>query len=110
MKILICLLFICSFAVADNYRFSTRLKPSDYLLRSVDPHADPVFDSYRTIDLGASLGIGSDCGRIDFTGTLRASLKNLLDAKYFASIGQNIIGSSPMLFGLLLFTHMVRHS
>ena len=67
------------------------------MLRSLDQHQDSIFDNYRTIDLGASIGVGSDCGRIDFTSTLRASLKNILDAKYFASIGQNILASSPML-------------
>lgn len=83
--------------MADQYRFSSRLSPHDYLLKSMDQTSDSIFDKYQTVDLGASIGIGSDCGKIDFTSTLRASLKNLLDAKYFANIGQNIIGSSPML-------------
>jgi hypothetical protein len=84
-------------ASAVDFRHSTRTSPGDYLLRSLDQHQDNIFDSYRTIDLGASIGVGSDCGQIDFTSTLRASLKNLLDSKYFANIGQNIIASSPML-------------
>ena len=84
-------------AMAEQFRHSTRFAPGDYLLRSLDQHEDSIFDNYRTIDLGASIGIGSDCGRIDFTSTLRASLKNILDTKYFANIGQNIIASSPML-------------
>jgi hypothetical protein len=82
---------------ADQFRQTTRFSPNDYLMRSVDQHQDSVFDQYRTIDLGASIGVGSDCGKINFTSTLNASLKNLLDTKYFAGIGQNIIGSSPML-------------
>src|SRR5690348_1565321 len=80
---------------ALDYRDSTRIAPGDYLLRSLDQHQDTIFDSYRTVDLGADIGVGSDCGRIDFTGTLRASLRNLLDSRYFADIGKNIIGSSP---------------
>lgn len=94
------LLFLCALStplIADQYRFNTRLSPGDYLMKSMDQNQDSIFDKYQTIDLGASIGIGSDCGKIDFTSTLRASLKNLLDAKYFANIGQNIIGSSPML-------------
>lgn len=90
-------IFATAHASALDFRHSSRQSPGDYLLRSLDQHKDDVFDSYRTIDLGASIGIGSDCGRIDVTSTLRASLKNMLDAKYFANIGQNIIGSSPML-------------
>lgn len=82
---------------AADYRYSTRLTPNDYLLRSLDSHRDPVFDDYKTIDLGASIGVGSDCGRIDFTNTLRASLRNILDFKYFGDVGKNIIASSPML-------------
>lgn len=84
-------------APAVDFRHSTRTAPGDYLLRSLDQHKDDIFDSYRTIDLGVTIGVGSDCGQIDFTSTLRASLKNILDTKYFANIGQNIIASSPML-------------
>lgn len=84
-------------ARADQYRYRTRFSTGDYLNKSMDQTQDSIFDKYQTIDLGASIGIGSDCGKIDFTSTLRASLKNMLDSKYFASIGQNIVGSSPML-------------
>ena len=83
-------------AVANDY-ITTRMSPNDYLLRSLDSHFDPVFDHYKTIDLGASIGVGSDCGRIDFTNTLRASLRNILDFKYFGDVGRNILASSPML-------------
>lgn len=82
---------------AAEYRHPTWLLPDDYLFQSFDMHRDPVFDDYKTIDLSASVGVGSDCGRMDFTNTLRASLRNVLDAKYFADIGKSIIGSSPML-------------
>jgi len=84
-------------ASAANYSHSTRLSPNDYLLRSQDQHRDPVFDNYRIVDLGASVGIGSDCGRMDFKSTLRASLKNVLDAKYFGDMGKDILAASPML-------------
>ena len=84
-------------ALAGRFDYSTKLSPTDYLLRSQDQHKDPVFDNYRVIDLGASVGIGSDCGRMDFRSTLRASLKNVLDAKYFGDMGKDILAASPML-------------
>lgn len=75
----------------------TRLSPHDYLFKSYEDYRDPVFDNYKVIDLGASLGVGSDCGRIDFKSTLQSSLKNILDTKYFGQIGNEILASSPML-------------
>lgn len=84
-------------AQEHEFRYSKRLQPSDYLLQSHDPLKDPVFDSYKTVDLGASIGVGSDCGRLDVGGTLRSSLKNILDTKYFGDLGRNIIAGSPML-------------
>lgn len=94
------LLFISGFfgiARAEEYKYSGRLSPSDYLMGSQEQHRDPVFDKYRTIDLGVQLGVGSDCGRIDFKSTLRASLQNILDAKYFGDMGKDILAASPML-------------
>ena len=88
---------VCLPGRADDLRYQTRLSPHDYLWRSEENYHDPVFDEYRTVDLGADIGVGSDCGRIDFTNTLRASLKNILDTKYFGDLGKNIIASSPML-------------
>lgn len=82
---------------AEEFKYSGRLSPHDYLLQSQDQHRDPVFDKYRTIDLGVNLGVGSDCGRIDFKSTLRASLSNILDAKYFGDMGKDILAASPML-------------
>ena len=82
---------------ADDFKYSGRLSPNDYLLGSQEQHRDPVFDKYRTVELGANLGIGSDCGRIDFKNTLRASLQNVLDAKYFGDMGKDILAASPML-------------
>lgn len=82
---------------ADDFKFSSRLKPSDYLLGSQEQHRDPVFDKYRTVELGVNLGVGSDCGRIDFKTTLQSSLQNILDTKYFGSMGRDILAGSPML-------------
>ena len=79
------------------YQQSTRLSPSDYLLQSQESMRDPVFDSARTIDLSATIGVGSDCGRIDFKNTLRSTLSNVLDTKYFGDMGKDILAASPML-------------
>jgi len=89
--------FVCLQGAGEELRYKTRLSPHDYLWRSQENYHDPVFDEYRTVDLGVDIGIGSDCGRIDFTNTLRASLKNILDTKYFGDLGKNIVASSPML-------------
>jgi len=80
-----------------RYEKQTTFSPNDYLLKSRDDRRDPVFDRYQTIDLGVNLGIGSDCGRVDFRSTLRSSLSNMLDSKYFGDLGKDIIAASPML-------------
>lgn len=81
-----------------NYQKGGQLKSDAYLLKSFNERHDPLFDGNpQVVDLGLNLGIGSDCGRVDFEGTMKSTLKNLLDAKYFGNIGQNIIAASPML-------------
>ncbi len=80
-----------------NYRHSGKLSPSDYLLNNGGRNKDPIFDEHSTVDLGLNLGVGSDCGRIDLKGTLKATLKNLLDSRYFEQMGQDILAASPML-------------
>jgi hypothetical protein len=85
------------FAQSMDYRNSNRFSPNEYLFKQHGLGKDPIFDQYRSVELNVDLGIGSDCGRINFDQTLRASLKNLLDAKYFGDMGRNIIASSPML-------------
>lgn len=84
---------------SGNLKFEKRssLNPNDYLLKSREDRRDSVFEKYQAVDLGVDLGIGSDCGRVDFKNTLRSSLTNMLDAKYFGDLGRNIIASSPML-------------
>lgn len=82
---------------ATELRYSGRLSPNDYLLGSQEQHRDSIFDKYRPIDLSASIGVGSDCGKMDFQTTLQSSLKNMLDAKYFASVGADIMAGAPML-------------
>ncbi len=80
-----------------SYRNQSEFKPSDYLFQRQGLKKDPVFDEYRTVDLGLNLGIGSDCGRVDFRSTLQASLKNILDSRYFGDMGKDIMAASPML-------------
>lgn len=80
-----------------NYRNQTQVKSSDYLYQHHGIKKDPVFDEYRTVDVGVNLGVGSDCGRVDFKSTLQASLKNILDSRYFGDMGKDIIAGSPML-------------
>ncbi len=81
-----------------RYQKSSKISPQDYLYESRSLKQDELFDSTTaTLDMGVDLGIGSDCGRVDFKNTLRASLKNILNSEYFGDLGQNIVGSSPML-------------
>lgn len=80
-----------------DYQNTTTLSPNDYLLGSHGKRSDPVFDNFRTVDLGIDLGIGADCGRIDFRGTMRAAFGNILDSKYIEDMGRDIIAASPML-------------
>lgn len=80
-----------------DYRNYSKLSPNDYLFGSNEKRRDPVFDPSRRISLGADLGVGSDCGRVDFKGTMRASLKNLLNSEYFGDMGRDIVAGSPML-------------
>ena len=81
-----------------RYQRSGRFKSDDYLMKSFNEHHDAVFDNgSQVIDLGLNLGIGSDCGRVNFEGTMKSTLKNVLDSKYFGDIGKNIMGASPML-------------
>ncbi len=81
-----------------RYQKSTRLRADDYLQKSFNEHHDPLFDNApQIIDLGVNLGIGSDCGKVNFEGTMKSTLKNLLDSKYFGDIGRSIVAASPML-------------
>ncbi len=88
-----------SFATAQdfNYRNSTSISPSDYVLGSHGDRRSPIFDDYRQIEMGIDLGIGADCGRIDFKNTLRSTLKNVLDTKYLGDMGKDILAGSPLL-------------
>ncbi|PIR35929.1 MAG: hypothetical protein COV37_06040 [Bdellovibrio sp. CG11_big_fil_rev_8_21_14_0_20_39_38] len=96
---LIALIFLSDSALATefNYKHSSEMSSSDYLFKERSKENDSVFDNYQTVDLGFSLGVGADCGKVDFKSTLQTSLKNLLDAKYFESVGNNILAASPML-------------
>ena len=92
-------LLISNFLIGGNIdHFSTNtLSPNDYLFGANGALGDPVFDKYRTISLDVDIGIGSDCGRINITNTLRAALKNILDSKYLENMGRDILAASPML-------------
>jgi hypothetical protein len=95
------LLMVGSAAFADKpdyyYMNQTEVGSGDYLYRNQEMQRDPVFDHFRTVDLGINLGIGSDCGRVDFRNTLQATLRNILDSRYFGDLGKDIIAGSPML-------------
>ena len=80
-----------------SYRNRSEIRPNDYLFQQQELKKDPIFDEHRTVDLGINLGIGSDCGRVDFKSTLQASLKNILDSRYFGDLGKDIMAGSPML-------------
>ena len=82
---------------ASQVRVSGRLSPSDYLFGSQEQHGDPVFDNYKVVDLSATIGVGSDCGKISFDATLRNTLSKMINEKYFAQVGQDILGGIPML-------------
>lgn len=96
---IILLIFLSTSATAKNfnYRHSSEISSTDYLFKQRSPMNDSVFNSYQTIDLSFELGVSTDCGRINFKNTLQGALKNLLDSKYFESVGNNIIAASPML-------------
>jgi len=97
--VLLCpFIIMSSVAVGQTaYQNTESFSPNDYLLGSYGKREDSVFDRYETIDLSIELGIGSDCGQIDFKQTMRAALGNVLDSKYMASVGRNIMAASPML-------------
>ena len=80
-----------------NYRSSERLRPSDYLFGSNEKDLDSSFDDYETIDLGVKLRIGADCGRIDVGATLKAAVKNILNADYFIAQAEKTVAAAPML-------------
>lgn len=84
-------------AETSQYQYTNELSPNDYLFGSYGRKNDPIFDNQRVIDLDIDLGIGSDCGKIDFRNTLRASLSNIFDKKYMEGMFNNILGASPML-------------
>ena len=81
-----------------RYENSGSFSSEDYLLRSYGEKEEPLFGKdFQIVDLNVDLGFGADCGKVDFKKTMRASLKNLLDAKYFGDLGRDIVGASPLL-------------
>ena len=74
------MLTVSSIATAKefNYRHNSELSSSDYLFKERSNQNDSVFDECQTIDLGFNLGVGADCGKVDFKSTLQGTLKNLL--------------------------------
>ena len=90
-----------SVAEAQDYRKyqkSERFRSSDYLMKSFNDDRDAIFNrGSQVVDLGINLGVGSDCGRVNFEGTMRSTMQNMLDSKYFGDLGRNVVASSPML-------------
>ena len=43
------------------------------------------------------MGIGADCGKINIDGTLKAAFGKFLNGDYFKGLGEDILGSAPML-------------
>ena len=80
-----------------SYQNSTEFSTRDFLNRENRRSLDRAFNDYKITELGASLGVGSDCGNIKFDASLKAALNNVLDTKYFGDLGKNILASSPML-------------
>jgi hypothetical protein len=100
-------------AQSFTVRESTRLSPTDYIYGSYGPNTDYIFDQMAVVDLSADLGIGADCGRLNVGNTLRASLNNIFDEKYFQSMGRNILAASPMLLTCYLsptWCSILKHS
>ena len=95
--ILLMFLFKSVLAKDFNYKHNSEMNSMDYLFKDRNPDMDYVFNNYQTLDLGFKLGVNADCGRIDFRNTLQGALRNLLDSKYFESVGNNIMAASPML-------------
>lgn len=99
--LLVVLLVFPNLAFSKNelsYENSGSFSSQDYLLRSYGDREDPLFGKdFQIVDLNVDLGFGADCGKVDFKSTMRSSLKNLLDAKYFGDLGRDIVGASPLL-------------
>lgn len=98
LVILLYLLLLLSSTIskahASEMHYSGRLSARDYLYGSREQHSDPIFDNFKPIDLSVNVGVGSDCGKINFQSTLQSSLQNMLDLKYFAKIGGDILGGT----------------
>jgi len=93
------LILVSTAALGQSYQTeaSSSIGPKDYLYGSFIEETDALFEQSKSIELGVNLSSGSDCGRLNIRGSLRGSLKNLLDADYFGNLGKNIIAASPML-------------
>ncbi|MGK5086524.1 hypothetical protein WDW86_03105 [Bdellovibrionota bacterium FG-2] len=88
-----------SFGFSGNHdmRMQGRLKPQDYLYAPNPERRNDLFETLKPVDLGVNLAIGSDCGKINIDGTLRAAFGKVLNGDYFKGMAQDILGSAPML-------------
>jgi hypothetical protein len=84
-------------AYAVDFHYSGRLSPSDYLFGSQEQHGDSIFDHAKPIDLSATVGWGSDCGRMNFNATLQSTLDQIIKGGFFGNIGKDILPGIPML-------------
>lgn len=73
------------------------LKPHDYLFAPNPERKNDLFETLRPIDLGVNLAVGSDCGKINIDGTLKATFGKFLSGDYFKGLASDILGGAPML-------------
>lgn len=94
-------LYLCAssglgFSKPGSFRATSGLLPEDYLWKGYGSIQDSVFDKPE-VSLDLDIGLTSDCGQINIQSTVQAALRNILNAKYFKRVGQDILASSPML-------------
>lgn len=79
------------------YQVNAHIRPKDYLFAPNNERKNDLFERLRPVDLSVNLGVGSDCGKINIDGTLRATFGKFLSGDYFKGMAQDILGSAPML-------------
>lgn len=85
-----------AWAQGSGYRAQGNLTPDDYLWQGYGESRDSIFN-YPQVELNLDVGLTSDCGKINIQSTVQGALKNILNAKYFKRVGQDILAASPML-------------
>lgn len=85
------------FSQGNEVRMQGHLKPQDYLYAPNPERRNDLFENLHQDNVGVNLAIGSDCGKINIDGTLRAAFGKFLSGDYFKGLAQDILGSAPML-------------